>query len=53
MTKQETITLTLEEQIEIERISVDNDKDGALKLIKQIQDRLKSKEASQMKRMGI
>lgn len=53
MTKQETITLTLEQQIEIERIATDNDKDGALKLIKLIQDKLKSKQASEMKRVGI
>lgn len=53
MTEQETITLTLEQQIEIERIATDNDKDGALKFIKQIQDKLKSIQASRMKRMGI
>jgi len=53
MLEQETITLTLEQQIEIERIVMDKDKEAALDLVKQIQDKLKSEQASHMKRMGI
>ena len=54
MTKSETVTITLtfEQQTEIERIIMDEDKESALIAIKQIQDKLKSEQASHMKRDG-
>ena len=47
------ITLTIEQRLEMERIAMDNDKEAALELIKQLLDRIKSEQASHMKRIGI
>lgn len=50
MQKTVFMALTLEQQIEIERIIMDNDKEAALELVKQIRNKIQKEDASQMKR---